>query len=170
MTLPEDKEQKLIVPLNYITAETKNWDSYTNIWIKDITQAVENVTSKNNTKWVLFNVHRSTPCRINYDVTNWNLLIRQLQEDPNVIPPINRAQLVDDAFQLARHGYLDYSVVLNLTSYLKDKEKHYIPWAVFFDNLEDMYLVMYKTGEFGYFQVSFQHIFLQRFESTVEPG
>jgi aminopeptidase N len=66
--------------------------------------------------------------RVNYDETNWNLLINYLEsEDYEKIPPVNRAQLLDDALNLARAGVLNYSTALNLTEYL-EKEVDYIPW------------------------------------------
>ncbi len=39
----------------------------------------------------------------------------------------NRAQLINDAFNLARAGEIDQITALNLTAYL-DKETDYLPW------------------------------------------
>lgn len=44
-----------------------------------------------------------------------------------VFPNENRAQLINDAFSLARVGRVDYPIALNLTLYM-DKENDYIPW------------------------------------------
>jgi len=41
---------------------------------------------------------------------------------------MNRAQLIDDAFNLARSGVIDYEIALNLTQYL-EKEEEYVPWS-----------------------------------------
>jgi hypothetical protein len=65
---------------------------------------------------------------VNYDTDNWNLIIKQLQESHSNILPLNRAQLLDDALNLARAGKLPYSVALDLTKYL-EHEEDYIPWA-----------------------------------------
>ena len=65
---------------------------------------------------------------MNYDTTNWNLIIKELQEIHTNIPPLNQAQLLDDALNLARAGKLPYSLALDLTLYL-EQEKDYIPWA-----------------------------------------
>jgi hypothetical protein len=66
--------------------------------------------------------------RVNYDENNWDLLINYLNsEDYEKIPPVNRAQLLDDALNLARAGILKYSTALELTQYLK-KEVDFIPW------------------------------------------
>jgi aminopeptidase N len=65
---------------------------------------------------------------VNYDIENWNLIIKGLRENHNNIPPLNRAQLLDDALNLARVGKLPYSVALDLTMYL-EHDKDYIPWT-----------------------------------------
>lgn len=54
-------------------------------------------------------------------------LIKQLKDSHTDIHVLNRAQLIDDAFTLARAGKLDYSIPLNLTKYLT-KENNTIPW------------------------------------------
>jgi aminopeptidase N len=43
------------------------------------------------------------------------------------IPPVNRAQLLDDALNLARAGVLHYGTALELAEYLV-KEADYFPW------------------------------------------
>lgn len=42
--------------------------------------------------------------RVNYDLTTWRLLVEQLQRDHLIFPESNRAQLLDDAFNLAKSG------------------------------------------------------------------
>lgn len=49
-----------------------------------------------------------------------------MKNDPKAIHVLNRAQLIDDAFNLARAGELSYSVPLTLVSYLV-KEDDFIP-------------------------------------------
>ena len=41
---------------------------------------------------------------MNYDVRNWQMLIDQLLTDHEKIDVVNRAQIVDDALNLARSG------------------------------------------------------------------
>lgn len=65
--------------------------------------------------------------RVNYDEENWRSLIIQLKRTPTEINVLNRAQLVDDSFNLARADKLHYSVPLKLSSYLK-KEDDVLPW------------------------------------------
>lgn len=66
--------------------------------------------------------------RVNYDKKNWDLLISYLKSDNyEKIPPVNRAQLLDDSLNLARAGVLPYGTALEIAEYL-EKEVDYIPW------------------------------------------
>jgi len=64
---------------------------------------------------------------VNYDDENWRFLIKTLRETPTEINVLNRAQLIDDSFNLARAEKLHYSVPLRLSSYLKI-EDDVLPW------------------------------------------
>lgn len=61
------------------------------------------------------------------------------------IPTINRAQLIDDALNLARAELLDYTTALDITSYLVN-ETDYLPWKTTFNamNYIDNVLVMFE--------------------------
>ena len=67
-------------------------------------------------------------CRVNYDKENWGLLAQQLLKDHKAIHVINRAQIMDDALNLAKSDLLDYETALSVTGYLSS-EVEYIPWA-----------------------------------------
>lgn len=61
--------------------------------------------------------------RINYDEPNWQALVGVMQSSPSSIPVLNRAQLVDDSFNLARNGRLvrnNYQIYV-WTRHLTDK-------------------------------------------------
>ena len=47
---------------------------------------------------------------MNYDKRNWALIAAQLSRDHTAIHVINRAQLLDDALNLAKSGLLEYEV------------------------------------------------------------
>lgn len=67
--------------------------------------------------------------RINYDQRNWAMLVQILNDKSRFeeIHPINRAQIVDDAMNLALSGRLDYMTALDITNYLAH-ERSYVPW------------------------------------------
>lgn len=62
-----------------------------------------------------------------YDAHNWKLLIKQLHNQPSLIHVLNRAQLLDDSFILARDRKINYEIPFKLATYLS-KENDMIPW------------------------------------------
>lgn len=66
--------------------------------------------------------------RVMYDDTNLSLLRHQLVMDNQAIPVINRAQIYDDYFNLAKAKITSYVDALSLTKALIH-EKDYVPWA-----------------------------------------
>lgn len=65
--------------------------------------------------------------RVNYDETNWKLIIQQLLQDHRAVSTLSRSQLIDDSLNIARMGSLPYSVALQLSSYLR-AERDFAPW------------------------------------------
>uniref|UniRef100_A0A674C3U1 Aminopeptidase n=1 Tax=Salmo trutta TaxID=8032 RepID=A0A674C3U1_SALTR len=103
-------------------------------------------------EWVLANLNVSGYYRVNYDTDNWERLINQLTADHTVIPLINRAQIVDDAFNLARAKVINTTLALRTTRYLS-QERDYIPWESAIRNL-NYYILMFDRGQvYGMLQV-----------------
>uniref|UniRef100_A0AAZ3NQF6 Aminopeptidase n=1 Tax=Oncorhynchus tshawytscha TaxID=74940 RepID=A0AAZ3NQF6_ONCTS len=102
--------------------------------------------------WVLANLNVSGYYRVNYDMDNWERLLNQLTTDHTVIPLINRAQIVDDAFNLARAKVINTTLALRTTRYLS-QERDYIPWESALRNL-NYYILMFDRGQaYGVLQV-----------------
>lgn len=80
-------------------------------------------------------MHHSGFFRVNYDDTNWNLLIKQLTDDHKKIHEINRATLIDDSFNLGRAGSIEQTTYLKLVKYL-EKEEDPIPWSATFEGMK----------------------------------
>ncbi|CAO1393773.1 unnamed protein product [Diamesa tonsa] len=79
-------------------------------------------------KYFIMNVQQTGYYRVNYDAENWGNISEALHmADHDGIHVMNRAQIVDDLFNLARIGIVQYKDVVDITSYLKT-EKNYIPW------------------------------------------
>uniref|UniRef100_A0A671SSU1 Uncharacterized protein n=1 Tax=Sinocyclocheilus anshuiensis TaxID=1608454 RepID=A0A671SSU1_9TELE len=55
---------------------------------------------------------------------NWERLLNQLTENHEVIPVINRAQIVDDAFKLARAKIIPVTLALRTTKYLSEEREY----------------------------------------------
>ncbi len=77
-----------------------------------------NVNVPDNSSWIIANIKHAGFYRVNYDTNNWNELIKQLNNDHQVINNINRAELLDDSFNLGRADLIDQTIFLNVSSYL----------------------------------------------------
>ncbi|XP_060892349.1 aminopeptidase N-like [Labrus mixtus] len=104
-----------------------------------------NFFMQSHLSWVLANVNVTGYYRVHYDPGNWESLFVQLAGgDHQVIPVLNRAQLIDDAFSLARVQLVNKVHGLRLISYLIS-ERDYIPWQTALDNLNYYYLMLDRT-------------------------
>ncbi|CAG2055212.1 unnamed protein product, partial [Timema podura] len=117
-------QERFLIQRNPDSTDSHDYKWWIPLSYTSKTGAQFNVTTPS--RWLQAN---ETYYRVNYDANNWNSLISQLNsEDYTVIPPVNRAQLLDDSLNLARAGILDYATALSVTSYLS-KESDYIPWS-----------------------------------------
>uniref|UniRef100_A0A1B0DKZ5 Aminopeptidase n=1 Tax=Phlebotomus papatasi TaxID=29031 RepID=A0A1B0DKZ5_PHLPP len=70
--------------------------------------------------WVLFNVDQTGYYRVNYDTENWILLANHLHQGPPfAIGSINRAQIIDDSFNLAYSDVIPFPLALNIIKYVR---------------------------------------------------
>ncbi|NXL87046.1 AMPN Aminopeptidase, partial [Alectura lathami] len=85
-----------IVPITWMTSSSSG-DRY---WLVNVSETNSSfrVSSPN---WLLLNLNVSGYFRVNYNQENWEQLLAQLSRNHQVIPVINRAQIIDDAFNLA---------------------------------------------------------------------
>ena len=90
------------------------------------------------------------------------MIIKQLNEDHTKIHVINRAQIIDDALNLARVGLLKYELALEVTSYL-NSETEYIPWAAALTGLRYIEEMLKRTSGYGDFKVSSKHCFMRSY-------
>ncbi|XP_064646003.1 aminopeptidase N-like isoform X2 [Lineus longissimus] len=101
--------------------------------------------------WIVGNVMEYGFYRVNYDKENWNLIAQQLQADLTAIHVRNRAQIVDDSFNLARAGTIDITDALTLSQYMTD-ERELLPWDAYSGNLGYIDSMLEKTAVYGDFQ------------------
>ncbi|NXT88770.1 AMPN Aminopeptidase, partial [Anhinga rufa] len=101
-----------------------------------------------NSSWLLLNVNVTGYFRVNYNQENWDQLLNQLSSNHQIIPVINRAQIIDDAFNLARAKYINVTVALSTTLFL-GKETAYMPWEAALNNLHYFQLMFDRSEVFG---------------------
>ncbi|MCI4383273.1 hypothetical protein PGIGA_G00024610 [Pangasianodon gigas] len=99
-------------------------------------------------EWVLANLNVSGYYRVNYDIENWKRLLDQLTTNHQKIPVINRAQILDDAFTLARASIINVTLALRMTKYLS-MEREYIPWEAALRSLSSLYEVFDRNEVYG---------------------
>lgn len=81
---------------------------------------------------------------MNYEKSLWEELAKTLRtENFGGIPDLNRAQIVDDAFNLASAGEIPYSLAFEVTQFL-DNETDYYVWNAAFRAYEKLFA---KAGD-----------------------
>ena len=107
-------------------------------------QVILNVPDQST--WVIANLKHAGFYRVNYDATNWNELIKQLNNDNyEAIDETSRAQLIDDSFNLGRAGLIDQTVFLNISNYLVN-EKSPMPFRAAFYGLDFISDIVYSDS------------------------
>ncbi|XP_067128251.1 aminopeptidase N-like [Centruroides vittatus] len=134
------------IPVTYTEGSDPNWSTETKLWLHKNNGSISNLPSDQH--WVILNIQQVGYYRANYDLHNWKLLIDQLQNDHSVIHVINRAQILDDALDLAKAGILDYGLALNTTLYLS-KEQEYVPWEAALNAFSYLDTMLSRTAMLG---------------------
>ncbi|XP_019604522.1 thyrotropin-releasing hormone-degrading ectoenzyme isoform X2 [Rhinolophus sinicus] len=114
------------IPLTIVVGNRSHVSSEAIIWVSNKSEN-HRITSLDKGSWLLGNINQTGYFRVNYDLRNWRLLIDQLIRNHEVLSVSNRAGLIDDAFSLARAGYLPQNIPLEIIRYLSE-EKDFLPW------------------------------------------
>ncbi|XP_062277573.1 aminopeptidase Ey-like [Scomber scombrus] len=139
VTVESPYNYEWLIPVRWMKSDEVQEDVW---WLMEKTAV--NVDMRSGGLWVLGNINVTGYYRVNYDLGNWERLLAQLNTEHQVIPLINRAQLVDDAFNLARAQEVSTTLALRTTSYLS-VETEYMPWQSALDNLNYYYLMLDRT-------------------------
>uniref|UniRef100_A0A3B4CG94 Aminopeptidase n=1 Tax=Pygocentrus nattereri TaxID=42514 RepID=A0A3B4CG94_PYGNA len=132
--VPSQFDYEWIVPVNWM----KSGVEQTPVWL------LERSDEDGGGDWVLLNLNLTGYYRVNYDTENWERILNQLNSNHQAVPDINRAQIVDDAFNLARAKMIPISLALNTTKFLS-QEMAYLPWQSALNNLDYFYLMFDQT-------------------------
>ncbi|XP_021060658.2 thyrotropin-releasing hormone-degrading ectoenzyme isoform X1 [Mus pahari] len=114
------------IPLTIVVGNRSHVSSEAIIWVSNKSEH-HRITYLDKGSWILGNINQTGYFRVNYDLRNWRLLIDQLIRNHEVLSVSNRAALIDDAFSLARAGYLPQNIPLEIIRYLSE-EKDFLPW------------------------------------------
>ncbi|XP_037798491.1 aminopeptidase N-like isoform X2 [Penaeus monodon] len=143
------QDSKWWVPLSYTCRNKANFmRTQAMVWMKDSEDSITITSLPPKDQWVIFNLQETGYYRVNYDDHNWKLLIQQLKDDHEVIHVINRAQIIDDAMNLARNGQLNYAIANDVHSYLW-RETAFLPWFTAMRNLQYIARMFKRKSGFG---------------------
>lgn len=155
------QEPKWEIPISLTWKSEQNWDPKTRLWMhqndSDQITLSESMIPSSDSDWMLLNVNQVGYYRVNYDLQNWILLIEQLNNDHKQISTINRAQLLDDLFELARSSLIHYKYAMEATKYLH-AERDYLPWdsvLIAFSYIDDM---LQRTPLYGDWKDYIAHV------------
>ncbi|XP_058065216.1 aminopeptidase N-like [Anopheles bellator] len=115
-----------MIPYNFVSQSQPDFTNIDFEWLA--TKAARFPTTIPPTEWIIFNKQQVGYYRVNYDEQNWQLITNALVTNHNSIHRLNRAQLIDDAYWLARSDRLDLRIMWRLMTYLRN-ELDYSPWA-----------------------------------------
>ncbi|KAA8590666.1 hypothetical protein FQN60_014616 [Etheostoma spectabile] len=119
------------------------------VWLKSSAPEKKDEFLSTNGEWILANINCSGYYRVNYNPENWDRLLTQLEIDPHRFPPMNRGQLIDNAFFMARAKLVEVTLALNSTRFLH-KELDFLPWQLTVKNFE-YFVLMFDRSE-AYFR------------------
>ncbi|XP_066249424.1 aminopeptidase N-like isoform X2 [Euwallacea similis] len=135
----ENTDNIWYIPLSNTTSEKTNFSELSLKWVKNLTS--ESVIIPKN-GWIIVNLQSAGFYRVNYDEILWNRLIDVLTNSYETIDVINRAQLLDDVFNIAKSNEgseedqkQNYLRAFALANYLKN-ETEYHPWYTFFVEIQ----------------------------------
>lgn len=150
----EDKDPLWWVPITFTTKRESNFsNTLPSHWMKaERNLAIDHQI--NNNDWLIVNLKVTGYYRVNYDATNWKLITHHLNDPQRYheIAQSNRAQLIDDAMNLARADLLDYTIALDVTKYLSHERDH-VPWKTAINNLMYIDSMLLRTSDYGKMKV-----------------
>ncbi|XP_065076994.1 aminopeptidase N-like [Ochlerotatus camptorhynchus] len=156
------------IPITFTTLGESNFNNTKpNIWMRAEDKLDLQDMDIPNHDWMIVNIQQTGYYRVNYDQRNWGMIVDHLldKRKHTTIAPSNRAQLIDDALNLARGGYLDYSVALNVTRYLVH-ETEYVPWKAAIGSLNFIDSMLIKTSNYDKFKKYSLHLLKPIYEKV----
>ncbi|KAJ8960563.1 hypothetical protein NQ318_013852 [Aromia moschata] len=125
-----DTETKWYVPITYSTSLDSN--PFTNTtpqaWLTPDSDLTITIPS-GDVSWIVLNNQHIGYYRVTYSTALWNSISQALHaQNFSGIIDVNRAQIVDDLFNLARVNKVAYLTVFNIIHYLEN-DTSYFPWV-----------------------------------------
>ncbi|KAM6980560.1 endoplasmic reticulum aminopeptidase 1-like [Aplochiton taeniatus] len=126
-----DSDSLWQIPFTFYTSSSTNVTTHLMKSKEEIIDLPAEVT------WIKGNVNSNGFYRVSYDSHTLQCLLTQLQGALTGLSVSDRAGLIDDSFQLARQGTMQYRDAFTLSLYLK-KEEEFLPITVFVNHMTNM--------------------------------
>ncbi|NWI68495.1 ERAP1 aminopeptidase, partial [Todus mexicanus] len=130
------------IPLTYVTSKSSTVQRFLMTTKADVIILPEEV------EWIKFNVDMNGYYIVHYEGDGWDRLINLLKENHTVISSSDRANLVNNVFQLVSIKKLPISKAFDLTLYLKH-EREIMPVLQSLHELIPIYRLMERRGVDG---------------------
>nr|XP_045001175.1 aminopeptidase N [Jaculus jaculus] len=144
VTRPSEFNYLWIVPISSI----RNGRQQEDYWLNGIQSTQSPLFKTAANEWVLLNLNVTGYYQVNYDPENWRKIQTQLQTNLSVIPVINRAQVIHDAFNLASAKRIPVTMALDNTLFLSG-EVEYMPWEAALSSLNYFKLMFDRSEVYG---------------------
>lgn len=115
------------VPLTFSSARALNFsNTQAHTWMgtESISLPFNDLTEND---WFMVNNQQAGYFRVQYDIANYRLLADALFNNISLFPDTNRAQMLDDIYNLARTDRQSYATALNISRFL-EFDTSYITW------------------------------------------
>ncbi|XP_059274265.1 leucyl-cystinyl aminopeptidase isoform X1 [Mustela nigripes] len=112
---PSDASYLWHIPLSYVT-EGRNFSKYPLVYLLDKKSGVINLTEE--VQWVKVNTNMNGYYVVHYEDDDWEALIKQLKTNPYVLSDKDRANLINNIFELAGLGKVSLQRAFDLIDYL----------------------------------------------------
>ncbi|BFF91418.1 aminopeptidase N [Drosophila madeirensis] len=132
-----DPDLRYTVPITYATNLSPDFDNLTpRIYHHRVVDILTISFEEQPIEWIVLNLKQSNYYRVLYDTPLLNSLQVALSSSSHSgVPVENRAQIVDDLFNFALVGYIDYADVFKFMEYLS-QEVDYVPWYATYQGLQ----------------------------------
>ena len=102
------------------------------VYTEWLDESKKSVNLKTDSNLIKFNADQTGLFIVNYPTNDWKQWSKELNDQKSKVrqqlSPLDRSELINDAFYLARSGRLDYELALNLSKYLRYDDS-LIPWT-----------------------------------------
>lgn len=123
------------IPINFATSVNRSFEETSpDLWMTPNSNIQSRtVNGPDNDNWLIVNKQLTGYYRVQYDQHNYDLLIAEINSDNwSNIHVLNRAQLIDDAINLAKARIINIKIAFHFLNSLrreKDLPDAYVPWA-----------------------------------------